>query len=592
MGRWLRTLGLATALAVATACSANVNHQPTQLSDMNTLTLAERQQDFDFVTGMIEEYYAPLAFKQQRFGFSWDELKRDYTQQMNAPELTRDGFVALMQQLVAQLRDGHTAALASHDVILEADQVATLGFATARKRTAHGSQAAVAQVFTQVLGEAPPIQVGDVLLSIDGRTAEQIIRDDITRYRNVGQDESNLTIGYAQLTMRANQAFAVLPTGPATVRIRRGAGELDVPLAWVKVTPDQLVDPSAMAGVAHQSAVQILDVAADGSLLVARLNHALPGVTQVADSAPPRTMHRFFQPEAAFARFAAAWAPADVVGLPAGAQAVTIGGMDFQLVNSASGKLAVYRVPDFDDSRTQCHPLSSTDAVSISVCNVITGEAYAAAFAQLAAMGVRALVIDVRGNPGGQLEFGYELVRAFSTNIVPANLATVRITDEWIGEFEQIAASTLVDPSVRAMYQAVYNTLTSDQARGQALSTPIPILGNPTLTAVPGAWTGPTYVLTDELCASMCDIFATLMQDLKRARTIGAATMGAGGNIQQIGAVSPHAKIGLTQTLSMIERLDGSFIENRGAAPDIRVDDTTSPEFFQAVLHAIDSELP
>jgi hypothetical protein len=87
-----------------------------------------------------------------------------------------------------------------------------------------------------------------------------------------------------------------------------------------------------------------------------------------------------------------------------------------------------------------------------------------------------------------------------------------------------------------------------------------------------GAWTGPVYVLTDAKVFSSAELFTATMRDNGVARTIGAATGGAGcGNMQkQKLVVLPHSGMRFQAPDCVRLRADGSD-EVAGIAPDLPI---------------------
>src|SRR5262249_35004543 len=146
-------------------------------------------------------------------------------------------------------------------------------------------------------------------------------------------------------------------------------------------------------------------------------------------------------------------------------------------------------------------------------CIPFTGEDHANDFALLNHIGVKALVIDVRANPGGIIEWGFALARAFSKDALVGNLSSVRLNEEWVGDYWKAAHDPNIPLSRRQTYQTIYDSLHADAQKGLIMSTPIAAFTD-TLPGVSNPWTGRTFVLVDEMCASTCDMFSTFMQDL------------------------------------------------------------------------------
>ena len=96
-------------------------------------------------------------------------------------------------------------------------------------------------------------------------------------------------------------------------------------------------------------------------------------------------------------------------------------------------------------------------------------------------------------------------------------------------------------------------------------------------------------LLVNEMCASMCDIFAGILQDNKMATIFGSRTMGAGGNVVSYNQ-APNSHLDLRQTESLIVRKDGSYVENNGVTPEkvMEVNTFAKDKYADVVTAAVD----
>lgn len=562
------------------------------LEDFQDFTLTQRLEDFNWITAIFEENYAMLDYKQTRYGFDWNELKQQYLEKISADGVTRELFSALMQEFVATMRDAHTSARPLRNAIADGSviKVTSLGFLTERETGDGTDRARVTKIYKRFFPDDnhAPVKEGDYLISIDGRDIAEIIQNDIIRYRDLGQPDSNLTMGMAALVNRANISHALLPSGHATIKLLRNQKIIEVKLPWVTAGIEELrTDPAVTDTNAKFYPQKILDINPDGSYVVQMSSSGIMRPSDLPSQAfAPRARSVSVQDDVALYNYLGASAPSSI---PTNAVDLTVEGMDFKLLSTEKGLAAVYRVEDFMWSRFKCQqPVDVGNGLKISVCRGIMGEDYAKAFSKLKAFGAKSLVIDLRGNGGGALDLGYELLRAFSVTGINANLASLRLNEEWVGDFKYMSQASWLPLTTRQGYQQQYQILQQDIAAQKRMSTPVAITGLTTLFGTADAWTGPTYLLTDELCASMCDIFATQMQDHGLGKVIGKQSMGAGGNV--IGFQwTPHTKIQLTQTASVMLRPDGKVIENEGVKPDVATTTTSGHSFWETVKSTIDA---
>ena len=160
--------------------------------------------------------------------------------------------------------------------------------------------------------------------------------------------------------------------------------------------------------------------------------------------------------------------------------------------------------------------------------------------------GMKSLIIDVRGNPGGLLS------------------AAVDIADKFVPE------GTLVSTRGRSKQEDYDYT-----ARRSS------------------TWELPLVVLVDENSASASEIFAAAVRDHHRATLVGRKSYGK-GSVQGIFPLA-RCRAGLRLTTAKFYSPNGQPISNVGVAPDVVVHqtkkpnnalDATAPEDYDAILQA------
>ncbi len=172
-----------------------------------------------------------------------------------------------------------------------------------------------------------------------------------------------------------------------------------------------------------------------------------------------------------------------------------------------------------------------------------------AAFTQLLRDGADRLVVDVRGNTGGQSDAGAEIVRRFiSRPVQPVARARERLNEDnngWLGH--RGAAGTMRE---------------FDLAR-EGLIEPLPEAQR---------YRGRVAVLIDEMTYSAAILFATTMQDHGLARLVGRPT---GGHANQTGNMMPTrlAHSGFTVFIATRDFIRPSGNPSLGPVmPDAQVD--------------------
>jgi C-terminal processing protease CtpA/Prc len=200
-------------------------------------------------------------------------------------------------------------------------------------------------------------------------------------------------------------------------------------------------------------------------------------------------------------------------------------------------------------------------------------------------MGVDDVVIDLINNGGGSLRLGMELAQALSNDKVVMSDMQYRLSDSWLDEFQDDSLNGPSDAE-RELSRRVYEIFKEDQTKGLRLSramsaeTLMPFVLNPNKELERKF---NIVLLTNEMCASMCDIFSAILKDNKMAKIVGAKTMGAGGNVVDH-EQAPNSHLMVRQTESLMLRRDGTYIENNGIEPDVALDVTlSSNENYKAV---------
>ncbi len=178
-----------------------------------------------------------------------------------------------------------------------------------------------------------------------------------------------------------------------------------------------------------------------------------------------------------------------------------------------------------------------------------------------------ALVIDLRGNYGGQINFAEQMAALFGAMPVKSLPFYVRANDFILPMFladqpwlqlitPEVANNTLVGPS--------YLTSVSHLER------------------VPQSYFGKVTLLTNSECFSSCDLFSAVMKDYARVKIYGTdrSTFGGGANVWATGYLKPAFDSAglpaLPQNMSMrvtarhaLRLKDNSIIEDHGVASDV-----------------------
>jgi C-terminal processing protease CtpA/Prc len=196
------------------------------------------------------------------------------------------------------------------------------------------------------------------------------------------------------------------------------------------------------------------------------------------------------------------------------------------------------------------------------------------------------LVIDVRGNGGGLILAGEQLLQVLTPRPIEPTLFQLRNTTLNLRLAEQ---TWFLEPWRESMRQALMT--------GAAYSAGYPITDPRAANAIGQRYHGPVVLVTDALCYSTTDIFAAGFRDHGIGPILGVdANMGAGGAnvwghdlLRQLatGAGSPYRPLpgnaGMRVSMRRTVRIGasaGTVLEDLGVVPD-RVHRMTREDLFE-----------
>ena len=209
------------------------------------------------------------------------------------------------------------------------------------------------------------------------------------------------------------------------------------------------------------------------------------------------------------------------------------------------------------------------------------------------------LILDVMRNPGGLVCSTERLVSHFTPDGFITGAHALRVTRDLLVSLElDIEFGKLFGASTEEMAQL--ESLLDDARKAfqkeRGFTSPQPLCSNSLYVGPavdrnnnPVAYSKPLMVLIDETSASAAELFASALQDNKRAILYGMRTDGAGGTVTSHPAgIYSEASASFAQSIVVrkeVAVVPGypaiPFIENIGVHPDI-VDDYMTEENFLA----------
>jgi hypothetical protein len=508
------------------------------------LTPDQKLVDFQQLVALFSKRYAFLEWK--RDAISYDGLKlAPWIERIKASRDDMD-YLEICIEYVAAFRDGHTG------FEIPSTFSARLGFTADQ----YDDRILIDTIDRKKLPEADfPVQIGDELVSIDGKTPATMMAD-VMRFIGEGNPRTARRVAAALMTTRLQyygpRAYQLPDQAQVVVRRQSGSTETYT-VAWDK------------EGMAFTHAGPVPDP-------------TLKDVTRRAgtDSGfTPSYLRRLRALQTLRAR-------RQRFSLASGQlqPAFTIDGFTQRL---GKGRLDTLYTGTFQAGGMTFGFLRVSDFEYISTSDLEREIAYFQA-------NTDGLVIDVMGNPGGYgceaedlmahlMPNGYQSLG----NSIRATWEAILVTQDEIdlaGYYEADEEDITALQNILVELERAY-----EQSRG--FTAPLPVCGNsrsigPTFDKKGNniAYTKPILVLVDELSTSAAELFAAVMQDEKRALIYGLGTGGAGGSVDAVsvgfytegGSSLAESILVRDHAVTSAEYPASPYIENIGVRPEKKAD--------------------
>lgn len=541
------------------------------------LTPDQRVEDFKRLAGLFAYNYAPYEWKREQFGVDLYDVQPWLERVRRAPSDLE--AIEVMSEYVASLRDTH--AQFQMNANFTASQPLSADLLDDGRVVIDGLNRA------QLPVDQFPIQVGDEVISVDGRSAEEWIRHH-ARFLGQANERARRRLAAAYILFRTQSLFPrAFEIGEnAVVVIRHAAtdalGTYEIP--WTKRgTP--IRQPGPVISPLLDSAESAAAAAAGSS------NPAPDFLARYHDRAAPLENVRLTGYGSRQPYFA----------LPAGFQqrlGREAADFHFSGIYMSGGKRIGYlRIRNFS-------PPSFSAAL-----NELTGEI--PYFQQ----NTDGLVVDVSRNPGGGC-FGAEVLRwlipyrfELPSDEVRATLLTLVSAQSAL----LFARARGAEAWQISLLEQITSTIETAYKENRGRTGPLPFCNDtPWLDPMSDragrvlAYSKPLLLIADEFTTSWGDTFATAIQDNRRGPVFGYRTNGAGGAVSgDFAGFYSETFSSYSITLGTRNRListpehgTSNILENAGVRPDIPFDYMTAPNvrdrgqlFTAAFTEAIVAEI-
>lgn len=593
----LASVGLFALLA--SSCEPNPRRQ---------LNVDERVADVMWLTSKIEANYAPLQYKEELHGFDYETIKEQYIE-LAKKDQTNEAFYLLMQRFVAELKDGHVSASLTRSDLAGRSELAFVGFVGHR----HGDNflvKAFAPTFT-ASGDYP-IKANDEIVEFNGMPLKEAVDKIVKPYRNVGNEQANYTILMQSLFIRNSLTTPMPEDANVTLKVKRNSKTFEVEVPWVvddyaKFTERQKL---AVASIAQAKGIDYQAEEKKAKALV-KLAGLHPYVTQsfiknalsklkgktTLDSNELLTelsdlnvgaTFEFQNPNALGSDLNFYQMLAKSIQSEASATVDPIKNLkkDRYVPTSIFPVASAKTYPAYVSIETKDNVRQAVGYIRINTFSPEGDEGNVIKefkktlkfFRDFGATGVNKVVIDLIDNGGGSLSLGLKMAALLSSETIKIPGLQYMLNDSWMDQYQSLSYQHVND-AARVMADRAYQDMLGMFQNGERLSNnysahslfPFSITPNPDMVLFDKAYDFEIAVVTNEMCASMCDIFSSILKENKMATFIGEQTMGAGGNVVNH-AYAPNSGLKVSLTESLIVSSSGEYLENNGVKPDVQME--------------------
>lgn len=496
--------------------------------------------DLDIIGNFLEIQYAPLKWKEKQGWRLKEEIAKAKSQVDQKKSISQHDFHAILHNFFKSLHDYHTT------VQFLDRAVANLPF------TIRGAENRYFISYVEKeLEYLYPLEVGDELLSVNGRPVHEVIWDlQLEQYGTVGEG-TDRSLAEIFFTHRSGFIGHEFPAGMVMIQFK--------PKSQSKLATYQFEWSTEEEHVSHpdQNWQKLLL-----SPLLGSLNR------DAYTSFVPLLGSKIWESQLAHA----------------------------YLFQKDNGKMIGYlRLADFQGGKEEIQVFEEILTFFESKAD--------------------ALVIDQVNNPGGSLFFmmafasmlGQPLVLpaecvsisqeelAVAKHLIP--LLKLVATDEDAKKLlgEELSGFPMTEKFARSLL-TYYQLIIDTYQKNKNVTAPACLYGMDYIEPHPSvAYTKPILLLVNELSFSCGDLFPAILQDNHRAVIMGMPTAGAGGYVLQATFPNRFGIAGYTYTSSVIERVDRKPLENLGVIPDIVYKVTAQDlqndyqDYKKAVLKALDT---
>jgi hypothetical protein len=498
-------------------------------------TNEQRQRIADQALYFVQNYYVHQTLKKQAFGV--DAVAELKVIQQIAPSLSDTDLHVKLQSIFSRLRDLHT----NYDFPKPFQCYASmLPFSLDEAVDANGAEVmAITAIlnsdeFAALAPQVTKLSFGDVLIAFDGMDPNAMLET----FTEVGAGANAYALkreAMASLTNRSHLNNFLPLNDSEHLKFRRTNGSTyQVTLPWISAADNNCLNPPSPSASPTQK---------DGTPKKPDRRKFLQAVNPVQ------------------IKFNEIFKASKSENLTNEMEDTAEPTIHYQVLKTPQGPFGMIRL----DSFTPVNVDKATGVISGLLQNELGA--------------THGLVIDLRGNGGGDLSYGEKLLQLFTPKRVETTNFTMLATQSNL-DFLKV---TRIDPEY---IDLVANAISA----GQELTLPTHLTSLDEANSTGQSYTKPVIVLVDSACFSTCDMFAAGMQDNGIAKVVSTdvSTGGGGANVivysdfkksyednKELAAPNPFLDLPSGQDLrvawrqaSRIGKNAGKLLENTGVIAD------------------------
>jgi hypothetical protein len=490
------------------------------------LTTEQKLNDLNELVAMIKGGYGPLQYKKEKFGIDIDVLYQTYSQKISLTDNNSD-FYYLIVKFVAEFNDSHFGAR------IPTTHKSTLGFNT----DYINGRVLLNEIDRKVLSKVDfPFNKGDEVLEINSKPILEVLNE---LYPYAGQGAKVTAMRKAaQMVAQRHGSLSPVQTGDVLLKMRKGTSEFteSVTVAWIQSGEhlDEYKKPNKKF-----------------------LSRSIPNFDEISLFKDPAFEQSF------------RCSGNTRINIPNEATIIMKKPFVAYYHKTAKGNIGYLRLPHY----------SPTEAAGVNAFDLRFSQ-YEFAVNELEKNTV-GLIIDQDHNCGGSVAYLHRILSLFAKKdfspVMFELMANKQSYMDFNGWMKSVNQFTMEYADVKTISDLIKTTwLETDNY----LTSKISISGKKTYKANHIHYTKPVIVLIDENSGSGGDAFPAMMQGMRRAKLLGTRTMGAGGHVVKLPALS-NSQINVRMTKSLFYHPNKVAIENNGASPDIKYTPTRDDFIYE-----------